>query len=55
MDQSLRYQQNLRGHQIRVVVVRAFSNRLTVLAPRAVAVLDALGEMVPGELRLVSA
>jgi predicted nuclease of predicted toxin-antitoxin system len=53
MDQSLRYQQNLSGRRIRIVVLRAVSNRLTVLAPSAPAVLLALREMSPGELRIV--
>ena len=53
MDQSLRYQQNLSGRRLRIVVLRAVSNRLAVLAPSAPAVLLALREMSPGELRVV--
>jgi predicted nuclease of predicted toxin-antitoxin system len=54
MDQSLRYQQNLRGRRLRIIVLRAVSNRLTVLAPSAPAVLLALREMSLGELRIVT-
>lgn len=54
MDQSLRYQQNLSNRRIRIVVLRATSNRLAVLAPSASAVLLALREMSPGELRIVT-
>ncbi len=53
MDQSLRFQQNLRGRQLRIVVIRALRNTLPVLAPAAPAVLDALAAMKPGELRIV--
>ncbi len=52
-DQRLRYQQNLRGRRIRIVVVKAYRNTLPVLAPLAPAILDALGAMTPGELRVV--
>jgi predicted nuclease of predicted toxin-antitoxin system len=53
MDQSLRFQQNLRGRRLRIVVVRAYSNTLPMLAPVAPLVLDALREMGEGELRVV--
>ncbi len=53
MDQSLVYQQNLRGRRVRIVVIRAARNTLSVLAPHARATLDALGQMQPGEVRLV--
>lgn len=52
-DQNLRFQQNLRGRQLRLVVVRAPRTSLPVLAPLAPAVLAALAEMAPGELRIV--
>jgi len=55
MDQNLRYQQNLRGRRLRIVVIRARSNRLTDLMPAGTAVLDALGAMAPGELRTIIA
>lgn len=53
MDQSLRFQQNLRGRRVRIVVVRAPNNTLPVLAPLASLVLAALVQMEPGELRIV--
>ena len=52
-DQSLRYQQNLRGRQLRIVVLHARRTSLPALAPLAPAVLTALAEMAPGEVRLV--
>lgn len=52
-DQNLRYQQNLRGRRLRIVVLRAPRNSLPGLAPLAPRVLDALGEMKPGEVRVV--
>lgn len=53
MDQNLRYQQNLRGRSLRIILVRAVSNRLPILADAGPAVLRALTEMAPGELRTV--
>lgn len=53
MDQSLRYQQNLRGRSLRIVLIRAPSNRLTALAPSGPLVLSALAEMTAGELRII--
>ena len=53
MDQNLRFQQNLRGRRLRIVVVRAVRNTLPVLAAVAPAVLTALAEMTAGELRIV--
>lgn len=53
MDQNLRYQQNLRNRALRIVVIRAKSNRLIDLAPAGPLVLEALSTMVPGELRTI--
>ena len=52
-DQNLRYQQNLRGRRLRIVVLRARRTSLPVLAQLAPAVLQALAEMEPGEIRSV--
>ncbi len=52
-DQNLRYQQNLRGRQLRIVLLSAHRNSLPVLAALAPRVLEVLGEMRPGELRVV--
>jgi hypothetical protein len=54
MDQNLRFQQNLRGRKLRIIIVRAVRNTLPVLAPVAPEVLAALTEMAPGDLRVVS-
>jgi predicted nuclease of predicted toxin-antitoxin system len=54
MDQNLRFQQNLRGRRLRIIVLRAVSNRLAVLAPSASAVLLVLRELAPGELRILA-
>ena len=42
MDQSLRYQQNLSGRDIAVVVVRAQSNRIEDLEPLVAPILESL-------------
>jgi predicted nuclease of predicted toxin-antitoxin system len=53
LDQSLRYQQNLRGHSIGVVVVRAVSNRLRDLEGLVPELLKAIAEARAGEATLV--
>ena len=53
MDQSLRFQQNLRGRALRILVLRASRNTLPALTPLAPLVLGALADMAPGELRLI--
>ena len=53
MDQSLRFQQNLRGRRLRIVVIRAPRNTVPSLAPLAPQVLTAIAEMASGELRIV--
>ena len=55
MDQSLRFQQNLVGRPIAVVLLRARSNRLPDLAPLVAAVLAALPGAPPGEVTVVGA
>lgn len=55
MDQNLRFQQNLRGRRLRIVIIRARRNTLPILAPLAPEVLVALSEMREGELRVVGA
>lgn len=54
MDENLRFQQNLRGRRLAIIVVRAPRNTLPVLAPLASAVLEALGSVRPGEIRIVA-
>ena len=53
MDQSLRFQQNLRGRRLRIVIVRARDNTLPTLAGLDPAVLATLAGMAPGDLRIV--
>jgi predicted nuclease of predicted toxin-antitoxin system len=54
-DQNLRFQQNLGGHTLRIIVLRAPRTSLPALAPLAPAILVALTEMVAAELRIVAA
>ncbi|MCC6773353.1 MAG: DUF5615 family PIN-like protein [Gemmatimonadaceae bacterium] len=53
MDQHLRFQQNLRGRSLRIIVLRAPRNTLPVLSPLAPLVLGALLDMASGELRVI--
>jgi predicted nuclease of predicted toxin-antitoxin system len=50
LDQSLPFQQNLRGRPIVVVVLRAHSNRLSDLEPWVPALLAALATAKAGEV-----
>lgn len=49
-DQNLRYQQNLKGHAIFVVVLVARSLALEELLPLAPGILEVLARARPGEL-----
>ena len=53
-DQNLRYQQNIIGFTIRVLVLRARRTRVPDLAPLLPAALEALENMRPGEVRQIS-
>jgi predicted nuclease of predicted toxin-antitoxin system len=53
MDQNPRFQQNLRGRSLRILVLRAPCNTLPTLTPLAPLVLSALPQMAPGELRII--
>ena len=53
VDKNLRYQQNLRGRPVRIVLLRAHSNALEHLVPLVPGLLVALSEMAPGDLRIV--
>lgn len=53
MDQNLRFQQNLRGRKLRIVLIRGPRNTLPSLAALAPTVLDALVTMAPGEFRVL--
>jgi hypothetical protein len=53
LDQSLRYQQNLKGRPIAVVVMRAVSNRIEDLEALVPALLKAIAAARVGEATLV--
>ena len=53
VDKNLRFQQNLRGRPIRIVLLRAHSNALENLVPLVAPLLTALAEMEPGDLRAI--
>jgi predicted nuclease of predicted toxin-antitoxin system len=53
MDRKLRHQQNLRGIPFGIVLVRARTNRLEDLLPLVPALLVAIAEVRPGEIREV--
>ena len=53
-DQNLRYQQNLAGFEIGVVVLAGVSNRLEDLLPLVGAALEACEQVRPGEVRVVA-
>ena len=55
LDQSLRFQQNLAGRAIAVVVLRAPSNRIADLEPLVPELLRVLPSAPPGQATLVGA
>lgn len=55
MDRNLRHQQPLANQTFGVVLVRAKSNRMADLIPLVPAIIDAIEEIKPGELRRVDA
>ena len=54
LDRGIEYQQDLSGLQLRVVVIRAFSNTLAELLPLVPSVLAALVRIGPGEIARVA-
>jgi hypothetical protein len=54
-DKSLPYQQNLVGRAVAVIVLRAHGNKLDDLQPLVPALLDALSQIAPGEVRVIGA
>ena len=52
-DQSLRYQQNLAGSKLRIIVFEAPSNRMEHIGPLLPEAMRALREMAPGEVRVI--
>lgn len=55
MDQNLRFQQNIRGRSLRIIVLRATRKTLPVLVPLAPLILRSLPEKAPGELKVIGA
>ena len=54
-DKNLRYQQNLSGRKIAVVVMHARTNRLQDLEPQLIACVQALQSVKPGQVLEVGA
>ena len=55
MDRGLPHQQNLSALGLRVVVIRATSNRMVHLRPLVSGILDTLASLPPGQLREIGA
>jgi hypothetical protein len=53
-DQSIQYQQNLSNSKLRIIVFQALSNRIEHIRPLMPQAIDALNEMAPGEIRILS-
>ena len=53
VDKNLRFQQNLRGRPVRIVLLRTHSNAIENLVPLVPQLLVALTQMQPGDLRVV--
>ena len=55
MDRSLEFQQDIAGFELSILLVLARSNRMAHLRPLVPAILGALEDLRPGELRRVGA
>ena len=53
MDRGFSHQQNLRGLGLRILIIRAPSNRMIHLRPLVDGILQTLAAMSPGQLREV--
>lgn len=53
VDKNLRFQQNLRGRSLRIILLRAHSNAIEHLVPLVPGLLRTAREMQPGDLRVV--
>ena len=53
MDRGLPHQQNLKGLGLRILIIRAPSNRMVHLLPLVDSILQTLAAMSPGQLREV--
>ena len=54
VDQGIEYQQNLRAHNLMIIILRAASNRLSDLLPLAPLCLDCLNSPQPGNVIRIS-
>jgi hypothetical protein len=50
VDRGFEYQQNLRGHRMAIVLVKAKTSRLSDLLPFVPEILQALASIQPGQL-----
>ena len=53
MDRGLQHQQNRSALRLRIVVIRAPSNRMVHLRPLVGSILNTLASLPPGQLRVV--
>lgn len=53
VDKNLRFQQNLGGRPVRIILLRAHSNALEHLVPLVPALLATLEDMTSGDLRVI--
>ena len=53
MDRGLHHQQNLSGLGMRILIIRAYSNRMVHLRPLVGSILKALDALPPGQAREV--
>ena len=54
IDGNLEYQQNLEQVPLGIVVIEAESNRLESIAPKVPAILEAIADVNPGEIRRIT-
>ena len=52
-SKSLQYQQNLHESKLRIIVFAAVSNRFEHIRPLLTQAMEALQEMMPGDLRII--
>ena len=53
MDRGLQHQQDLRALRLRIVIIRAPSNRMVHLRPLVASILNTLASLPAGQLRVV--
>lgn len=55
MDRNIEHQQNLAIRKVRIIVLRAPSNRIAHLAPLVPMIIETLRKIKPGQLRSIGA